>query len=153
MLLNYMANEYDDDQIQRVRAILLSMEESARPGFDDKDIRNLRILVRITVQFYDYLKSALSSDDPDGDSNYVLDRIFLHLDSFRIVMHSYGVLVGSRRSTIDWNTIGVRSLRDEFVTRYNAFVAETNFEGKCRFLLDLVKLQIIFAGAFYDCPA
>lgn len=26
-----------------------------------------------------------------------------------------------------------------------------NFESKCRLLLDLVKLQLGFAGAFYDC--
>jgi hypothetical protein len=54
----------EDDQIQRVRTIQLSMEESARPGFDDNDIQHLHVLVRLTVQFYDYLSSAPPSDDP-----------------------------------------------------------------------------------------
>ena len=66
-----------NDQIRRVRAILQSMEESARPAFDDKDIQALQILVRVTVQFYDYLTSSPDSDDLSCDMNYVLDRIFI----------------------------------------------------------------------------
>jgi hypothetical protein len=141
----------EDDQIQRVRTIQLSMEESARPGFDDNDIQHLHVLVRLTVQFYDYLSSAPPSDDPFRDMTYAIDSIFFNIDSFRSVMHSYGVLVGSTTSTIDWNAISTRLLKDEFVSVYRAFVTQTNFESKCRLLLDLVKLQIVFAGVFYDC--
>lgn len=139
-----------DDQVERVRAIQLSMDESARPAFDDKHIQHLHILVRLTVQFYDYLNSALS-EDPCRDMNYVIDSIFFNVESFRVVMHTYGVLVGWTTSTIDWHAISLRSLRDEFVSVYHAFVRQTNFESKCRLLLDLVKIQIVFAGAFYDC--
>jgi hypothetical protein len=140
-----------DDQIQRVRAIQLSMDESARPGFNDKDIQQLNVLVRLTVQFYDYLSSAPPSDEPFRDMNYVIDSIFFNLDSFRVVMNSYGILVGSTTTTIDWNAISTRSLKEEFVSVYDAFVSQSNFESKCRLLLDLVKLQIVFAGVFYDC--
>jgi len=45
----------------------------------------------------------------------------------------------------------MQSLRDRFLSLYREFVAETKFENKCRLLLDLFKLQIVFAGAFYDC--
>ena len=140
-----------NDQIRRVRAILQSMEESARPAFDDKDIQALQILVRVTVQFYDYLTSSPDSDDLSCDMNYVLDRIFIHIDSFSALMHCYGVLVGATTSTIDWNAINILSLKERFVSLYHDFVAETKFENKCRLLLDLIKLQIVYAGAFYDC--
>jgi hypothetical protein len=141
----------ENDQMERVQAICLSMEESARPGFDDNDIENLRILVRITVQFYDYLTSTVPSADPSGDRNYVLDRVFFHVESFRLVMHSYGVLVGATPSTIDWNTINLKSVENQFISTYHAFVRQMPFEDKCRLLLDLVKLQIVFAGVSYDC--
>jgi hypothetical protein len=33
---------------------------------------------------------------------------------------------------------------------FNSFTKEVNFESKCRLLLDLFKLQIVFAGISYD---
>lgn len=36
--------------------------------------------------------------------------------------------------------------KDEFMSRYHTFLAQTDFETKCRLLLDLFKLQIVFAG-------
>lgn len=145
----------EDNKIQRVQAIQLSMEESARPGFDDKDIQNLGILIRVTVEFRDYLTSAPPwpqfSDDSFHDMTYMIDKILFNIDSFRIVLHAYGVLVGSTRSGIDWSVVGVQSLKDRFLSLYPEFVAETKFENKCRLLLDLFKLQIVFTGAFYDC--
>jgi hypothetical protein len=36
------------------------------------------------------------------------------------------------------------------VGSFNKFTLEKNFEKKCRLLLDLFKLQIVFAGVFYD---
>src|SRR5437868_5680366 len=98
-----------NDQKQRVREIQLSMDESARPGFCDKDLEHLHVLIRLTVQFYDYLNSAPPSDDPFRDLNYVIDSLFFNLESFWVVTHSYGVLVGSTTSTIDWNAISIRS--------------------------------------------
>src|SRR5438067_539549 len=86
----------ENEQVQRIRAIQQSMEESARPGFDDKDIEHLRVLVRLTVDFYDYLRSAPPwsqfPDDPFHDMTYKLDAILINVESFWTVMHSYGVL-------------------------------------------------------------
>jgi len=90
------------DQNQRVREIQLSMDESAQPGFDDDDVENLHILVRLTVQFHDYLNLAPPSDDPFRDLNYAIDSLFFNLESFRVINRSYGILVGSMGSTIDW---------------------------------------------------
>ncbi len=141
---------HDRDQVHRVQAIQRLMEQAAGPGFNDKDVENLRILIRITVQFYDHLKSARSCEQ--AEMQYTASRAFFHVDSFLTVIHTYGILFGSRTSTIDWDAIRIGSLREVFVAVYDAFVAETRFEEKCRLLLDLVKLQIVFAGAYYDRP-
>jgi hypothetical protein len=144
-----------DDKLQQLKAMQLSMEKSARPGFDDKDIEQLEILIRVTMQFHEYLeaKNSLppSLDKPMQDMLYMIDSILINIDSFRIVLHSYGILVGATKSDIDWNSVAIPFIKDEFLRVYDKFVAETNFEAKCRLLLDLYKLQIVFAGVFYDC--
>ncbi len=145
-----------DDEIQRVRAIQSSMEDGARPGFDDYDMENLRVIIRVTVEFYDYLQSTPPwphhPDDPFNNMTYMLDKILWDSEFFVRLVNSYGCLVGSRKkSTIDWNTLQLESLRDRFLSMYDEFVRETEFDKKCRLLLDLYKLQIVFAGAFYDC--
>jgi hypothetical protein len=146
-----------NNEIPIVQAIQLDMEKSARPGFDDKDIENLRILIRVTVEFHHYLRSAPPwpqfPDDPFHDMTYMIDKILFNIDSFRIVLRTYGVLVGSTQSRIDWSAVGVHSLKEMFFSLYPKFEAETKFENKCRLLLDLFKLQLVFAGAFYDCAA
>jgi hypothetical protein len=144
-----------EDNKMHLQALQLDMEKSARPGFDDKDIEHLRVLIRVTVEFHDYLTSVPPwpqfPDDPFHDMAYMIDKILINIDSFRSVLHSYGILVGSTKSRIDWNAVGVQSVRNSFLSLYPKFVAETEFENKCRLLLDLFKLQIVFAGAFYDC--
>ena len=39
---------------------------------------------------------------------------------------------------------------EEFRSMFKKFELEENFEEKCRLLLDLFKLQIVFAGMSYD---
>ena len=43
----------------------------------------------------------------------------------------------------------MESFKSQFVSMFNQFTNETNFENKCRLLLDLFKLQIVFAGVSY----
>ena len=40
--------------------------------------------------------------------------------------------------------------KDRFLSTYPEFLAEPNLEKKCRLLLDWFKMQIVFAGMFYD---
>jgi hypothetical protein len=81
----------------------------------------------------------------------MLTKIFIHVDSFWSVMDGvYSCLVGARTSTTDWNAVTIQSVRDRFLSMYDVFVAETEFQKKCRLLLDLFKLEIVFAGAFFD---
>jgi hypothetical protein len=142
------------DEAERVRVIFASMEGDARPGFDEDDIQQLHILIRVTVEFHDYLTSVPPwpqiPDDPFHNMTYMVDKVLFNIDSFHTVVDAYAILVGATRTTIDWDTITAQSLKDRFLSLYQEFVAETNFENKCRLLLDLFKLQIVYAGMFYD---
>jgi hypothetical protein len=42
------------------------------------------------------------------------------------------------------------SFKTQFVSMFNKFTKEVNFEKKCRLLLDLFKLEIVFAGISYN---
>jgi hypothetical protein len=113
------------------------------------------VLVRLVVQFHSYMESS-DIWPPIGDASfndmlYEIDSVLIHVESFRVVMHSYGILVGATRSTVDWRTIDTKSLRGRFLSTYKDFVRETKFERKCRLLLDLFKVQIVLAGVLYDC--
>jgi hypothetical protein len=144
------------EEVQRIRAIQQSMEKDARPVFDDEDIEDLRILIRLAVEFYDYLMSIPPWPqflDPFHERTYVIESLLYNVDSFHKIVHLYDILVGSIQSTIDWSTFEVSSLKDKYVVIYRAFVKELVFETKCRLLLDLIKLQIVFAGLYYDCRA
>jgi hypothetical protein len=141
----------EPDYRERVQSIMLTMERHAPPSFDGEEIQSLRILVRVAVQFYNYLNWSPSiGDDVHAEMCYVLDRTFVHFDSFLMIMHAYGILEGSMVSTLDWNIVNIHTLRDKYLKVFDSFVQEETFVKKCRLLLDLVKLQIVFAGAFYD---
>lgn len=121
------------------------------PLSDEKDISRSGVRIRLTVEFHDFLTSRGSSGEPRRDANSQIEALLWNLDLFTSMMHLYGIFVGSTATTIDWNDIRIASLRERFVSIYDLFLAETNFERKFRLLLDLVKLQIVFAGAVYDC--
>jgi len=127
-----------------LQAIQLDMEKSARPGFDDKDIQELRVLIRVTAEFNDYLTSAPPwpqfPGDPFHDMTYMIDKILINIESFRTVLHTYGVLVDSTKSRIDWGTVGVQSIRDLFLSLYPKFVTETKFRKQMQAAPGLVQV-------------
>jgi hypothetical protein len=65
----------------------------------------------------------------------------------------YQGLIGATRSKAGWESmsnISASSFNEKFFAMFEEFSAESNFENKCRILLDLFKLQIVFAGASYQ---
>jgi hypothetical protein len=56
------------------------------------------------------------------------------------------MMVGAMHSTLDWHNISMSSISDDYFALFERFVAEALFERKCRILLDLFKLQIVYAG-------
>ncbi len=164
---------------KRVKKIQSSMVESAKSSFDDSELDPLRAVIRLTVEFHDYLEHGSvevargigqmpyvgltseefqkdlqnASADPSNkyDLGYICRSILPAVDSFYNLNSVYSKQDGATSSRIEWDMISSReSFKATFVSMFNKFTEEENFESKCRLLLDLFKLQIVFAGVSYD---
>ncbi len=142
--------------IELVRKVQSSMVADASSTFSESELDNLRVVIRLTIEFFDFIESA----DIDSfnaydrriafDLSYSIESIFSGIDSYGSLTNSYQVLVDATRSKVNWENISISSLKEQFITKYHNFMEETNFENKCRLLLDLFKIQIVFAGMLYD---
>jgi len=158
----------------RVKEIQASMVESAKSRFSDFELGHLRAVIRITVEFHDYLENGSveiatsvlhgplakyvtdaqrASTDPFNkyDLGFACRSIRSGVNSFCTLNTSYRMLDGATGSIVEWGTTSSREMfKTQFVSMFNKFTREVNFENKCRLLLDLFKLQIVFAGISYD---
>ncbi len=152
-----MEDCWPEDQVAREIKESMAQAEGARPAFDDDDIQKLGNLIRLTVRFYHYLTSQgrwpAFPEDPWHDLTYVTEPIFWFADEFLDVLKKYDYVLGKVATTIDWDKVTGDSLRDRFLSMYPNFIAEKSFARKCRLLLDLYKLQIIFAGMYFETGA
>jgi hypothetical protein len=118
--------------------------------FSESEHDHLRCVVRLTVEFFYFLRrSDIESVDSRG-LEYVGHSIFCGVESFFFVCHAYRIAVGATRSSLPERVISRAALKEKYIAMYNVFAAETNMEKKVRLLLDLYKLQIVFAGLTYD---
>lgn len=158
----------ENDARELVKKIQASMVESAKTTFEESGLDSLCCLIRLTVEFCDYLHNGIpdlrditernqhrvgrfaQSDSDFNELKYSIESIFSGIELFTSVNAEYSVLVGATSSQIKWGTASMVSLEDLFLSMFHEFTAETNFEKKCRLLLDLFKIQIVFAGVFYD---
>jgi hypothetical protein len=164
----------NDNVINRVTEIQTSMVESAQSRLDESALGHLRVVIRLTVEFNDYLENGSvdiatsvlhgplakyvtdaqsASTDPFNkyDLQFACKSIRSGVDSFCNLSASYRALVDALDSRVEWGMIPSReSFKATFVSMFKRFTEEVNFESKCRLLLDLFKLQIIFAGVSYD---
>jgi len=139
-----------DSATEQTHAIQASMLESARSCFLESELDHLRCLIRLAVEFSYYLKTEDVTSLVSGDLRYVCDSIFSGVDSFGLVSAAYRDLPGARASDLVWDGESIGSLKEDFLRRYREFCDETDFEKRCRILLDLFKLQIVFAGLSYE---
>lgn len=163
-----------DDVIRRVKEIQASMVESAQSSFDESELGHLRGLIRLAVEFHDYLehgsvdmatrllngpfakyvKDAQSASvDPFNkyDLEYTCGSIRSGVPSFCVLSNTCRQMDSVPASSVDWGIISSReSYEKQFISIFDKFTEEANFESKCRLLLDLFKLQIIFAGISYS---
>ncbi len=132
---------------QRVETIQVSMAGSSEGHFSASELDHLRTVIRLTVEFHYYLQLACTHR---FCMMYASESIFSGVDSYCSITRAYKMFVGARESRVEWSTIAVMSLKRQFASVFDEFDRETNFEDKCRLLLDLFKLQIVFAGVSYD---
>lgn len=169
----------NDRMTRRVEEIQASMVKSAKPRFDESELGHLRCLVRLAVEFQDYLEHGSveiargmqqqpyvgltsaefrkdvqnASTDPfnEYDLGYVCESILSGVDSFWDLSTTYRRSVGKTDSKIKWGMVSSReSFEAQFISMFNRFTEEVNFESKCRLLLDLFKLQMVFVGISYN---
>jgi len=135
------------DVRQQVRTIQSLMEQSAEGSFLEPELHDLRTVTGFTVEFHYYLQLSCTHPFCLG---YVCDSIFSAVDSYQSLTHAYKVLANATESRIEWSSLSIPLLKERFVAMFGEFEREVNFISKCRLLLDLFKLQIVFAGASYD---
>ena len=145
----------EDDERTITQKIKASIVQEPEADFNEEEIENLGILIRLSVQFYNFLTSRGRwpefPEDPFHNMTYAVDSIIWNVDSFRyLIHHSYGIMDGRTKTTVDWNTVTASSIKDQYLSMYQNFIDETDFLKKFRLLLDLYKFQLVFAGLFYD---
>ncbi|MGA3269178.1 MAG: hypothetical protein ABSE16_20475 [Verrucomicrobiota bacterium] len=136
--------------IKRVQMIQSSMVESARSCFVESQLDDVRCIIRITVEFFDFVQNTDLDKANDFALRYCVESVFSGIDSFASACAAYRVLVGATDSSLQWNNVSMISLKEQFISMFHEFDQETHFENKCRLLLDLFKMQIVFAGMLYD---
>jgi hypothetical protein len=141
----------NDPLIEQVRAIQASMVESGAPFFLETELDNLRVLIRLTIEFFHYIQQDEFWVAPavKDQLRYVCESIFSGVDSFGLISPAYQLVPGARYSTLAFHVESTESLKKEFGSLYLDFYYEKDFEKQCRLLLDLFKLQIVFAGLSY----
>ena len=165
----------NNDITKSVNEIQASMLESSKSHFDDSELGHLRVVIRLAVEFHDYLEHGsveiaraieqqpsakiasaeflkdlqIASADPFNkyDLGYTCESILSGVDSYCSLNAAYSKLDGAAGSRIEWGMVSSsKSFKAQFVSMFKEFTEELNFESKCRLLLDLFKLQIVFAG-------
>jgi hypothetical protein len=142
-----------DVLVKEVRAIQADMVESAaESNFSESELDDLRGTIRLTVEFSHYLGGWDPLPNIPGvkeKAMYVCESVFSGVDSFASVNMAYDVLRGARPSALAPGAKSTESLKEEFALKYGEFIEEKDFMPRCRLLLDLFKLQIVFAGLSY----
>jgi hypothetical protein len=136
--------------VEEVLAIQAPMLEAGRPHFSESELDDLRVLIRLAVEFSHHLDEHAMSPLDTSELRYLGESIFSGVDSFCAVSIAYGVMSGGTKSTLHRDGTWVASLKQEFDARFHDFLIEPSFEERCRLVLDLFKLQIVFAGLSYD---
>jgi hypothetical protein len=145
-LLGDLSKDYPSAEVEAIRA---SMLEGAS-YFSDSELDSLRGVIRLTVEFFHRLQRVDIDSIDDASLQYWGGSVFAGIDSFTSLCQAYRTTVGETRSALPQRVTSRAALKEEFTAMYREFADETNFEKRCRLLLDLFKLQIIFVGMTYD---
>jgi hypothetical protein len=165
----------DKQLTAEVTAVQQAMSASAESCFDEEELAHLRTVIRLTIEFRHYLEhgsveiaaglqqsrnldltpadfredvqSARSDPFNKYDLEYLCDSVRSGVDSFCDLTASYAILKDTAETRIAWGIASSReAFKHEFTSMFEKFKEEMSFEKKCRLLLDLFKLQIVFAG-------
>ncbi len=128
-----------------VIAIQTPVLEAAKNHFAESKMTHLACLLRLNVEFFHF---HFDSDQPHSafEIEYRVDSILSGVESFVAVRDTYGSIDGARPTAVSWEGFSIDTLLESFRSGYTEFLREADFMRKCRLLLDLFKMQIVFAG-------
>ena len=134
-----------DAVVEEVRLIQESMLKPARSIFLESEIDDLSCVIRLTVEFFHHAQRIDSMDR--GEIRYLCESIFSGLESFCVLAAAGRSAWGESNAPPVGATVA--SVKASFLSKYGDFIDEADFQRRCRLLLDLFKLQIVFAGLSY----
>lgn len=140
------------DSADQVRAVEASMIGAAE-GYDfgESELEALRVVARLAVEFYYLLRGTDLDALSPLDLSYECESVFAGVDFFDALSGACRGTVGLAPSTLRWDLpLSLASLQGRFIATYEEFASETDFGKRCRLLLDLFKLQLVFAGVSYE---
>ena len=105
-------------------------------------------------QAYLKLEKSLSGNSIEAYSRDI-EKLYQFADSQPNKINPDHITLSHLRAFIVWvNELGMipsrESFQMQFISMFGKFREEVNFENKYRLLLDLFKLQIVFAGISYS---
>jgi hypothetical protein len=133
-----------------VEFIYEPMADASKPAFGESDLSHLHAVVRLTMEFHQFLLPSSLEVPGKDDIRRICDSTIAGIESFVLVHQLYAILVGSIESSLEWDLTSLEQFTQRFNSVYEEFLAERIFERKCRLLLDLFKLQIVFTGMCYE---
>jgi hypothetical protein len=131
---------------QHVRAIQSAMAKDAETCFSSTELTNLRIIAGLTVEFYHYLQLRC---EHELCIEYTCESVLSGIDAYSGLSHTYRILEGALKTTVDWRNVPLGSFDQQFLSTFEEFDTETTFERKCRLLLDLFRLQLMYVAISY----
>jgi hypothetical protein len=142
----------DQDELhaiyREVDSIYASLLESAPQSFLESERLALRVLVRLTVEFADDLRVPNAFSKGSEELEFACASIFSGVSSFSTVWFAYKILSRISPSSVA-PVQSVESVKETFGSLYRDFKQTHEFERRCRLLLDLFKLQVVFVGLLF----
>jgi len=130
-----------------VRNIQASMLESAPAWWSEADRAHLRCLIRLNIEFFYYLQEQ----DMNGQSEvrFLGESVFSGIESLCSLAMTYRTMAGDTANPLARSLTSAEKVKKEFLSLYQDFSVDTNFDNRFRLLLNLFRLQIVFAGLTY----
>lgn len=121
------------------------------PSWCDKsDLDDLRCVIRLAVETFYYLQRADVNDPQYGiDLRHQCESTFSGIESFSSVARIYKVIGDRSTGLLSPQVPSLTKLKEQFSSLYDEFCHEATFEERCLLLLDLFRLQLVFAAMNY----
>lgn len=136
-----------DLHIDLVRDIQASMAALTPTWWEDPDRAHLRCLIRLNVEFFYHLQDEDMNEQ--SELRYLGNSIFSGIESFCLVSMTYRAMRGDTANQFIEEVVSKKSVKEEFIFYYQKFLAETDFDERCKLILILFRLQLIFTGLTY----